>query len=450
MHLKPQGATYTGELEEFVTGTPLALTDVVVNPNDGAMYFAGRRPEDAVGPVSRDVHRRRIDSPGRRSSTPAPRRARACGTSSRASTATPTRKRSRRPGPTWDTPTASSAGRPGSRSSSRTRQTWRERALARELKSRGGARGAAGPGAGLGARTRCTAKPGDPPPDPSCARPDPRGARSARLGQARSCPSSSICCASTRWCLNRFGRPDDATVARLIARFDPHYPARSRELNAELANCWCSCRRPTRRPRRWPCWNRRRRRKSRSNTPACLRVLKTGLDAGAAQGVLRLVRQGGRLQGGQQLPRLHQEHQARRRRQSQRRREDGARTADRGQAGRSADSGGHCRSTVRQELDARRAGVRWSSRRRSRIATSTGDAHCSPPRSASPAIASTTKGAGWAPTSPASPAGSAPATCSNRSSCPASDQRPVRGGDRSPPTDGRASPAGSSTSTATT
>jgi putative heme-binding domain-containing protein len=35
--------------------------------------------------------------------------------------------------------------------------------------------------------------------------------------------------------LNRFGRPDDATVARLIQRLDPYYPAKSHELNAELA-----------------------------------------------------------------------------------------------------------------------------------------------------------------------------------------------------------------------
>src|SRR5262249_33104717 len=34
--------------------------------------------------------------------------------------------------------------------------------------------------------------------------------------------------------LNRFGRPDGAAVARLIERLDPHYPARSRELNTEL------------------------------------------------------------------------------------------------------------------------------------------------------------------------------------------------------------------------
>lgn len=38
-HLKPIGATYTGELEDFITAAPLPLTDVVVNPIDRAMYF---------------------------------------------------------------------------------------------------------------------------------------------------------------------------------------------------------------------------------------------------------------------------------------------------------------------------------------------------------------------------------------------------------------------------
>ncbi len=38
-HLKPKGATYTGELEEFLNGSPLPLTDIVINPKDGAMYF---------------------------------------------------------------------------------------------------------------------------------------------------------------------------------------------------------------------------------------------------------------------------------------------------------------------------------------------------------------------------------------------------------------------------
>lgn len=39
VHLTPKGSSYEGVAEEFVTGTPLPLTDVVVNPQDGAMYF---------------------------------------------------------------------------------------------------------------------------------------------------------------------------------------------------------------------------------------------------------------------------------------------------------------------------------------------------------------------------------------------------------------------------
>jgi putative heme-binding domain-containing protein len=46
----PDGASYTAKPEEFITGQPLALTDIVVNPHDGAMYFAvgGRRTQSAL------------------------------------------------------------------------------------------------------------------------------------------------------------------------------------------------------------------------------------------------------------------------------------------------------------------------------------------------------------------------------------------------------------------
>lgn len=36
VHMEPTGTTYTAKLEEFITGTPLPLTDLVVNPKDGA------------------------------------------------------------------------------------------------------------------------------------------------------------------------------------------------------------------------------------------------------------------------------------------------------------------------------------------------------------------------------------------------------------------------------
>ena len=56
LHLKPKGASYTGELEEFLAGTPLALTDVVINPKDGAMYFqvGGRRTQSGFYRVTYD------------------------------------------------------------------------------------------------------------------------------------------------------------------------------------------------------------------------------------------------------------------------------------------------------------------------------------------------------------------------------------------------------------
>ncbi|MEO6755636.1 MAG: heme-binding protein, partial [Chthoniobacteraceae bacterium] len=45
IHLEAKGASYTGTKEEFISGTPLPVTDVVIRPQDGAMYFTvgGRR-----------------------------------------------------------------------------------------------------------------------------------------------------------------------------------------------------------------------------------------------------------------------------------------------------------------------------------------------------------------------------------------------------------------------
>lgn len=50
VHLKPSGATYTAEKEEFVSGSPLPLTDCIIHPQDGAMYFAigGRRVQSGL------------------------------------------------------------------------------------------------------------------------------------------------------------------------------------------------------------------------------------------------------------------------------------------------------------------------------------------------------------------------------------------------------------------
>lgn len=50
IHLQPDGAGFRGERTEFITGKPLPLTDVIIHPRDGAMYFAvgGRRTQSAL------------------------------------------------------------------------------------------------------------------------------------------------------------------------------------------------------------------------------------------------------------------------------------------------------------------------------------------------------------------------------------------------------------------
>jgi len=50
VHLEPYGAGYRAQFEEFVTGTPLPLTDIVINPADGAMYFTigGRKTKSGL------------------------------------------------------------------------------------------------------------------------------------------------------------------------------------------------------------------------------------------------------------------------------------------------------------------------------------------------------------------------------------------------------------------
>jgi len=54
VHLTPSGASYTATKEEFVTGAPLPITDAIIHPTDGAMYFTigGRRVQSGVYRVS--------------------------------------------------------------------------------------------------------------------------------------------------------------------------------------------------------------------------------------------------------------------------------------------------------------------------------------------------------------------------------------------------------------
>ncbi len=48
--LSPDGSSYSGELNEFLSGIPLPLTDVIINPHDRAMYITigGRRTQSGL------------------------------------------------------------------------------------------------------------------------------------------------------------------------------------------------------------------------------------------------------------------------------------------------------------------------------------------------------------------------------------------------------------------
>ena len=50
VHLTPEGSGYTATKEEFVTGAPLPITDAIIHPGDGAMYFTigGRRVQSGL------------------------------------------------------------------------------------------------------------------------------------------------------------------------------------------------------------------------------------------------------------------------------------------------------------------------------------------------------------------------------------------------------------------
>ncbi len=50
VHMQPDGSTYKGSVETFITGTPLPVADAIIHPEDGAMYFVigGRKVQSGL------------------------------------------------------------------------------------------------------------------------------------------------------------------------------------------------------------------------------------------------------------------------------------------------------------------------------------------------------------------------------------------------------------------
>jgi putative heme-binding domain-containing protein len=231
LHLTPEGSAYKADIEEFLNGSPLPLTDVVVNPKDGALYFTigGRRTQSGLYRVTYVGKESTEKSPG----GPLPGPLHALRHRLEAFHGHPD-------------PAAVDAAWPHLghedrfvRYAARTAiehqkpKTWKERALKETDPAR--ALGA------LLALVRATTqdpfhhprKPGDPVPGAELESPILDALE--RLGWEKLTDSQRLDLLRIYAVLfNRTGKPGEAARQKLVARFDPQYPARGRELNADL------------------------------------------------------------------------------------------------------------------------------------------------------------------------------------------------------------------------
>jgi len=232
LHLTPEGSAYKGELEEFASGAPLQLTDVVINPKDGAMYFAigGRKTQSGLY---------RVTYVGKDSTAP-----------SKGDDTTGAEARALRHKlealHTGSDPSGVDTAWPYLGHEDRyirfaarvaiehvDPKVWQERAL-----------GEKDPATALGALlalVRATGqdpfhhprKPGAPVPGADLKVPVLEALQ--RIDWDRlSTPQRLDLLRIYAILFNRTGPPDGAWRQKLIARFDPHFPAVSRDLNAEL------------------------------------------------------------------------------------------------------------------------------------------------------------------------------------------------------------------------
>ncbi|WP_435007793.1 c-type cytochrome [Tundrisphaera lichenicola] len=231
IHLKPEGSAYTGEVEEFVTGTPLPLTDLVVDPKDGAMYFAvgGRRTSSGLYRVTYTGD----ESTAPSTETLAGAEARKTRRMLEAFHGHKDPKAVETVWPYLSNPDRSIRYAARVALEFQDPATWRDKSLEEET-----------PLAALesllalvhvSAADPAHREPGAPAPDPEL-----RGQilnALAKLGwedlpYARQLDTIRL----VEVLFNRFGPPDDETSAAIASHLDESFPAKGRELNIELAN----------------------------------------------------------------------------------------------------------------------------------------------------------------------------------------------------------------------
>jgi putative heme-binding domain-containing protein len=227
VHLEPKGSTYVATKEEFLSGAPLPLTDAIIHPADGAMYFAigGRRVQSGLY---------RVTYTGKESTAlvkPSKSKEARAREQRRALEAFHGRQDPRALKAAW--PELDHQDR-FIRWAARVAiehqpiATWSERALTERNAGRQvEALLALARAAGVDPQHR---KPGHPPLDPVM------GAKIldalARVDWAKLNHEQRLSLVRAyEICFVRFGRPDDATIQRILAQLDGRFPAASFDLN---------------------------------------------------------------------------------------------------------------------------------------------------------------------------------------------------------------------------
>lgn len=295
VHLKPDGAGYTGEVEEFISGSPLPLTDLVIN-SDGAMYFAigGRRTQSALyrvtyaGPESTAPskgmkggertreQRRTLEGFHGRQHDDAVREAwRFIGHRDRAL------RYAARVALEWQPV-----------------EQWRDRALAE--KSPQASITALIALARVSSRDQFHRKDADPKPDPAL-----QGrilAALDRIAWNRLTDAQRLeLLRAYTLAFTRLGRPDDATARRLGAKFAALYPAGSAALNHELSQFLVYFEAPETASRLVAALQSAPSQEEQMNLARTLRVLKTGWTPALRQTYFEWFLKTGSFRGGASL-----------------------------------------------------------------------------------------------------------------------------------------------------
>ena len=241
VYLQPNGSTYTATKEEFLSGAPLPLTDGIIHPGDGAMYFTigGRRVQSGLYRVS--YVGAESTAPVKASGGSAPRALR----QRRALEEFHGRVDSRAVNTAWrELDNADRFVRWAARVAIEHQPvaTWAERALKeKDAGVQVEALLALVRAAGIDPQHR---RPADPPMDP---------AMQARILDAlvkinwfKLNHEQQLTLVRTyQICFVRFGRPDEAMIARILAQLEPQFPASSFDANWLLCETLAYLQAPT-------------------------------------------------------------------------------------------------------------------------------------------------------------------------------------------------------------